>query len=215
MPILSHEPMIFPANLLDEPVPAEPLPSNGAGESMWFVAHTKPRQEKALARYLLSRQIPYFSPQYARHPVLRGQSQSWIPLFAGYVFVKSDESGRVEALQSNRIAAPLRVIDQVRLVNDLQRVKRILDAKLPLYPEERLRSGERVRIACGSLEGLEGTIERSLGRCRFAVTVDFIRQGVSVEVDAHVLEPLPDDVGRGPREPHDAADASGDRPARV
>jgi len=62
VPILANEPMIYPADLLEQPA-ATGLPTDGlSGESRWFVAHTKPRQEKALARYLFSRQIPYFCP---------------------------------------------------------------------------------------------------------------------------------------------------------
>ncbi|MGB9624939.1 MAG: transcription termination/antitermination protein NusG [Phycisphaerae bacterium] len=190
MPILANEPMIYPADLLEQPVAAG-LPTDGpCGESRWFVAHTKPRQEKALARYLFSRQIPYFAPQYVRGPVRpRGHAPSYLPLFAGYVFVKSDDAGRVEALQSNRIVAPLRVLDQVGLLNDLRRVKRLIDARLPLYPEERLAPGERVRIVSGPLAGMEGIVEYRVGRCRFVVSVDFIRQGVAVEVSATALEP--------------------------
>ncbi len=190
MPILANEPMIYPADLLEQPA-ATGLPTDGlSGESRWFVAHTKPRQEKALARYLFSRQIPYFAPQYVRGPERgHGHTPSYLPLFAGYVFVKSDEAGRVEALQSNRIVAPLRVLDQVGLLNDLRRVKRLIDARLPLYPEERLAPGERVRIVSGPLAGMEGIVEYRVGRCRFLVSVDFIRQGVAVEVAATALEP--------------------------
>jgi transcription antitermination factor NusG len=191
VPILANEPMMYPGNLLEEPADAGALAGGDAAERRWFVAHTKPRQEKALARYLFSRQIPYFAPQYIRHPnASRGHAASWIPLFAGYVFVKTDESGRIEALQSNRIAAPLFVLDQRGLTNDLRRVQRIIDSRLPLYPEERLSPGRSVRIASGALAGMEGIVEHRIGRCRFIVTVDFLRQGVSVEVDASALEPL-------------------------
>ncbi len=207
MPILSMEPMIYPANLLDEAPPVSdhtpPPQVAAAGESQWFVAHTKPRQEKALARHLFAHGVPYFLPQYARQRIDRdGHTTSWIPLFTGYVFVKADERGRIEALQSNRIAASLRVIEQRRLTDDLRRVKRLIDSQLPLYPEEKLALGRRVRIAYGPLAGMEGIVEGRLGRCRFVVTVDFLRQGVSAEVDARALEPLPSDLpSAGPAPP--------------
>lgn len=195
MPILSQEPMIYPEGLLDGNGDGTPVlcPDVYPPDAHWFVAHTRPRQEKALARHLFARGVPYFLPQYTRHRVDRsGPTTSWIPLFAGYLFVKTDESGRIEALQSNRIVAPLRVIDEQKLVNDLRRVKRLIDSQLPLYPEERLLPGRPVRIVHGPLAGMEGVVEARLGRTRFVVMVDFIRQGVSAEVDASALEPLAD-----------------------
>ncbi|MGK2858889.1 MAG: transcription termination/antitermination protein NusG [Thermoanaerobaculia bacterium] len=53
MPILKREPDLFPADLFD--LPAESRP--------WSVAHVRSRQEKALARYLHQKQIPFYLPQ--------------------------------------------------------------------------------------------------------------------------------------------------------
>lgn len=195
MPILPGEPMLYPAGLLDEPLDGgacvdwdgRALPDR----ARWYVAHTKPRQEKALARYALSRRIPFFLPQHARPTAgPRHAACSWIPLFTGYVFLRSDEPQRVEALQSNRIAACLRVPDQAGFLEDLRRIKRVLDSGLSLYPEERIRPGSRVRIMSGPLAGLEGIVESRPGRSRFVVAVDFLRQGVGIEVDARALEPI-------------------------
>jgi len=186
VPILAPEPMIYPADLLDT---AELRACSSAAR--WFVAHTRPRQEKALARYLYSRRIGYFAPQYTRRDPRRSAREgSCIPLFSGYVFVHADDAGRLECLQSNRVAAALKVVDQAGLLADLRRVKRLIDSRLPLYPEERLAPGRRVRIVCGPLAGLEGVVEGRVGRLRFTVGVEFIHQGVSVEVDARALEPI-------------------------
>lgn len=200
MPILPAEPMIYPANLLDvEPLSSEADPPPSAATkpsepalagSRWFVAHTRPRQEKALARYLFSRGIAYFLPQSAHMPQLHRHRESWIPIFTGYLFLRTSVTGTLDAMKSNRIAALLRVPDQARLQTDLQRVKRLIEARLPLYPEQRLLPGRPVRLVAGPLMGLTGIIESRPGPCRFVVAVDFIGQGVSVEVDARSIEPL-------------------------
>jgi transcription antitermination factor NusG len=93
-------------------------------------------------------------------------------------------------MKSNRIAALLRVPNQSRLQDDLLRVKRLIETKLPLYQEQRLLPGRPVRIIAGPLMGLTGVIESRPGPCRFIVAVDFIGQGVSVQVDARSIEPL-------------------------
>jgi transcription antitermination factor NusG len=200
VPILPPEPMIYPDYLLDDPSPdtrraerpiTTPLYPVDDDRARWFVAHTRPRQEKALARYLFARKIAYFAPQYTRPQTPdRRAPKSRLPLFAGYLFIKTDDAGRAEALQSNRIAAPLDVADQARLIDDLRRVRRLVDTQLPLYPEERLQPGKPVRIVYGPLAGLEGLIAGRSGTHRFIVAVDFIQQGVSVQVDARAVEPI-------------------------
>lgn len=203
MPILPQEPMIFPGVLLQDnsEQDIDKVSTCGLtaqhyhpGSAKWMVAHTRPRQEKALSRYLFSRRIPYFLPQSSRvsqRP--RQQTDSWIPLFPGYVFIYTDPAGGIEALQSNRIAAMLHVTDQTALIRDLRRIRRVIESGMPLYPEDKLLPGHPVRIISGALMGLEGLVEARLGICRFIVTVDFIGKGVSVEVNARNLEPLDSD----------------------
>lgn len=199
MPILAAEPMIYPLDLLDEQAIAgggipsasnEPPRQYDGGTPRWLVAHTRPRQEKALARYLLTRRIPYYLPQSTRVTRHRERPDSWVPIFPGYLFLKTTANGTIEALQSNRIAAMLNVPDPRGLVEDLQRVKRLIDSKLPLYQEDQLTTGQTVRISAGPLLGMTGIIESRPGPYRFIVAVNFIGQGVSVEVEARALEPL-------------------------
>ena len=200
MPILPAEPMIFPGNLLDVepgfPNGDEPSAANDVlsepvlSGCRWFVAHTRPRQEKALARYLFSRHIAYFLPQSSHLPHLHRHKESYIPIFTGYVFLRTSATGTLDAMKSNRIAAMLRVPDQARLQADLQRVKRLIESRLPLYAEQQLLPGRPVRIVAGPLMGMTGIIESRPGPCRFIVAVDFIGQGVSVDLDARSIEPL-------------------------
>ena len=59
MSILGAEPTLYPETLLDAGMPA-------ATDRHWMVLYTKARQEKALARDLLRRQIPYYLPVVKR-----------------------------------------------------------------------------------------------------------------------------------------------------
>lgn len=196
MPILAAEPMVYPDCLFAESQADQPV-RRGAS-ALWWVAHTKPRQEKALARHLRTNEVSYFLPQFEK--TIRRQRNrfiSWNLLFPGYVFVLGDDEARGEALKSNRIAGLLAVPEQGELELDLQRVYRIVCSNLPLFPEDRLVDGTRVRMVHGPLKGLHGVIEERRGQHRFVVTVSFIRQGVSAEVEARDIEPLLDDAPTG------------------
>ena len=157
MPILASEPMLFPADLFE--LVESGLASEPATQprGVWRVAHTRPRQEKALARHLLTAGVSYFLPQHQR-PARRQKrpQRSWQPVFPGYLFFLGDESARMDALQSNRIASILAVPNQAEFFDDLRRVHLLVDSQLPLYEEERLRPGMAVRITGGPLMGLTG-----------------------------------------------------------
>lgn len=183
MPILGEEPSIHPPELLDG-FTAE------CTDRVWWCAHTKARQEKSLARDLLQRKIPFYLPLVAREHLIRGKRvQSFVPLFGGYVFLFATEEERIQCLATQRIAHMLPVEDGERLTNDLRDVCRLIQADAPLTVERRLAPGQLVRIKGGALLGMEGTVVTRRGKSRLVVAVDFLQQGVSVEVDDALLEP--------------------------
>ncbi len=86
MPILQAEPTVYPDPLLSRPEPAI------CPEARWHVLHTKPRQEKSLARDLLDKGVPFYLPVIGHKRSIHGRVMtSLIPLFDGYVFLYSDD----------------------------------------------------------------------------------------------------------------------------
>lgn len=184
MPILRAEPEVYPAGLLAVPPPA-------GGDRRWWVMHTKPRQEKSLARWLLAVGSSFYLPAVDRRCRVRGRVlTSRIPLFPGYLFLHGDGAVRLAAMSSNRVVRTLEVNDQVSLWHDLAQVSRLLASGLPVLPESRLAPGMDVEVTAGPLAGLRGRILRTATGNRFVVTVDFIQQGASVLIDDCALVPL-------------------------
>ncbi|MEX0714524.1 MAG: transcription termination/antitermination NusG family protein [Pirellulales bacterium] len=184
MPFLGEEPACYPEDLLT---------GFGAdnGERRWWVLHTKARQEKSVARQLLDFEIPFYLPQVEKTSVYRGRKRSaFIPLFTGYVFLYGTEQDRFRSLTTNRIAQVLSVVDESELYNDLRQVWQLIAAKAPLTVESRLEPGQRVRVHSGALMGVEGTVVSRRKKCRLLVAVHLLQQGVSVEIDDFLLEPL-------------------------
>ena len=185
MPILAAEPDRHPSHLFG----SDPL--GGLANRAWYVLHTRPRQEKSLARYLRSANVPYFLPTIPRRKQSRDRiSTAHVPLFPGYLFLHGDREERLTALASNRVAQSLAVHEQERLWDDLRQIDRLLGAGLPVATETRLSPGTPVEITTGPLAGMCGTVIRTGSGRRFVVRVDFIHQGASVMLEDCSLLPL-------------------------
>src|SRR6516165_9429264 len=111
MPILPAEPDLNPVDLWQGS-------ALGGPDDRWWCLHTKPRQEKAVARALRVSNFSYYLPQAVkvdRTPQGR-KIRSVIPLFTGYLFLLGDQRARLEALRTDRLAKVLEVYDQEELV---------------------------------------------------------------------------------------------------
>jgi len=182
MPILSAEPNWYPESLFEASEKVE-----GEGR-LWWVLHTKPRQEKSLVRQLHEGRIPFYLPLVPRRSLIRNRTMtSYVPLFTSYVFLFATEEERVAALTTSRIVSQLKVPNQTKLWHDLRQLQQLIASGAPISPEERLEPGMMVEITSGSLTGLRGRIIRSSSGRRFVVEVDFIQQGASVLLEDHVL----------------------------
>jgi transcriptional antiterminator RfaH len=188
MPVLPAEPDLFPEDLLDDARPQE------ASEHRWWVLHTRPRQEKSLARQLHQARTSFYLPLVARRWRVRGRTMtSHLPLFAGYLFMRADPQERLAALATNRIVRSLTVPDQELLWRDLRQIRRLIASGAPITPEDQLVPGMMVEIRSGPLSGLKGKILRTASGRRFVVQVDFIQQGASVLLDDFTLVSVPND----------------------
>lgn len=184
MPILSREIDIFPHNLLDD---AESTP---AGD--WWVAYTSSRREKQLMRHLHQRKVSFYCPiipKRNRSPQGRIRT-SYVPLFAGYVFIHGTEDHRQLALKSNCVSRFIAVNDSVQLCSDLLQVRRLIEDGVPLTVESRIEPGQLVRIRTGAFKGFEGIVLRRHSQSRLVVSVRFIEQGVSIMLDDCQFEPI-------------------------
>ena len=184
MPLLPLEPFLFSDELLSNPAPESESPER------WWVLHTRPRAEKALARLCVKKNLPFFLPLYHKKWRSQGRLQSsYLPLFPGYVFLMGDGEVRLGALETNLVAQVLPVVDQRRLHEDLARVNQLITSDSTVTPEGRLEPGTEVTITGGPLAGLEGKVIKRGKNCVFFIEVKFLQQGVSVEIDGWMIEP--------------------------
>jgi transcription antitermination factor NusG len=184
MPLLPAEPCLYPENLFTE--------STAPEEGVWWVLHTRPRAEKTVARALLAGRVPFFLPVYEHSRRVRGRLQtSHLPLFSSYLFLKTDDEGRIRALETNQIANCIQVLDQATLQEELAAVHRTMTSGAAIGPIAQLVPGTAVTIAKGPLTGLTGKVLRQGNRVTLVVEVRLLNQGVAVEIENWMVEVVP------------------------
>jgi transcriptional antiterminator RfaH len=184
MPALALEKSQYPSNLLDGF-------ARGDEERKWWAVYTKARQEKAMVRQLLAQQVPCYLPLVEKSQILRGRrARSYQPVFGGYVFLFGNDDERVKTLQTNRVSQMLPVFDGREFCEDLRRVRDLIAINAPLTVESRLEPGQAVRIKSGPFTGIEGTIIQRRNSTRLLIAVKYLQQGVSVQIDDFLVEPI-------------------------
>jgi transcription antitermination factor NusG len=178
MPLLKREVEMSHPNLFE--FSEEELP--------WWVAHTRSRQEKALARFLRPLEIPFYVPQWQKKARRAGRNMvSYIPLFPGYVFFRGSVADRYATLQSGLLVSILEVTDQRLLHDELAQLRRLQHLGAELVPHRELHPGDPVRITEGPFSGYSGVVIRGQVRLRLVVSITMLRKTVAVEFDRAVL----------------------------
>jgi transcription antitermination factor NusG len=158
-------------------------------DGQWWVAHTKSRNEKALAHDLIGRKVSYFLPMTWKVRHTRGRKiKSLLPLFAGYLFFCGGEQQRIEVLKTNRVASLIIVKDQQQLVTELSAIERALLTGAALQRHKYIEAGQRCRVTAGPLRNIEGVVQQSRTGARLILNVDLLGQAASVEVDLDLIE---------------------------
>jgi len=186
MPLLAPEPFVYPEGLF------APGWAPSADEDRWWVLHTRARAEKSVARAALRHGIAFFLPLHERRWRNKGRTfTSCLPLFPGYLFIHGGDDARQHLLDTNLVANTLHVADQNRLQSDLTRVHDLMTAGITLTPEQGLTPGDHIEIVEGPMRGFEGKVARRGKHLKLLVEVEFIRCGVSVEIESWMVRPLP------------------------
>jgi len=187
MPVLDCEQWILPENLFDETF------DDSTRQDRWRVIHTKSRCEKSLARILVKNNTRFFLPVYDRKKKYqRRLIQSWHPLFPGYIFIHCSGCDLQNIAVRSQSVSCLEVFNQSQFFDQLSGIHRLVQSGQNLSPEAHLSPGQFVEITNGPFKGSRGKLVRrkGSGELRFTMELDFIQQGVSVEVVGTDIRPL-------------------------
>jgi transcriptional antiterminator RfaH len=166
--------------------PAEGIPRNTIQK--WFVLQTKSRQEKVVCDFYKERGVEHLLPLVSKTTYYgKRKIKSELPLFPGYVFVRSVVEEAYAADRTRRLVRIIPVFDQVKIEEELRSLTRALEAQHPFDRHPCLVAGVKVEVKSGPLQGVRGVVESRLKTDRLVLQVEILGQAISVEVDTDLL----------------------------
>ena len=189
----------------DSGVGSLPLPGLGENGHEWFAAHVWSGREHLCAQHLQMRGYTVFLPCYSEHRRWSDRVKKiYKPLFAGYVFclIDGDVVGKL-------VTTPgvIRIVSDGRRPvpvprDEIDAIRRVVEAGLGAEPLEFLQAGERVRVGIGPLQGTEGIVLRMNNRHRLVISVSILQRSVAVEIDPTWVSIPPEGLMRAARSSH-------------
>ncbi len=162
-----------------------------APQSSWYAIYTRFRHEKTVAQILTRKGLEIFLPLYE-------SAHSWkdrtklvsLPLFPCYVFLKGSLDRRLDVMNTPGFHALVSVAGQPAAIpsNEIEAIRRAVESGARVSPYPFMKCGERVRVKCGPLTGVEGILVRMKNQFRLVVSVEMLGKAVAVELDAFVVE---------------------------
>ncbi len=165
----------------------------------WFALLTRSNFEQTVHAAIVKKNIEAFLPKIKRKSSRKDRNlMIEIPLFPGYIFVKSGSqaadqlqvlktTGAVRLLgnKSGPLAIPPTQIESLKIVTST-------NMDLITGNNIRLKKGDPVMIINGPMAGAKGEFSRHKGKGRIVIKIDVLGQYAGVEVDENNVEKLPD-----------------------
>ena len=162
---------------------------NSETDTLWFVAHTRPRCEKKLQHYLGRESLHHVLPTIKTVHKYKGKTVSFEkPLFPGYIFLNIHPLKRQKVYQSDYVANLLDVPDQEEFYQQLGDILEAVASGYEIQLAPEIGIGKRVMIRSGPMRGIEGWVEDRYGVSTVLLRLDFIGQAAAMKMDADILE---------------------------
>jgi transcriptional antiterminator NusG len=162
----------------------------------WYVLHTKSRFESVVNGGLIKKSIEVFLPKVQVKSKRRDRkAMIRVPLFPGYLFVKSD-------LNPNEHLEIVKTVGAVRLIGNkdgpipvpsdtIKSLEIMVGENNTVITGTRFKKGERVMVVYGPFTGVIGTFVRYRGKGRVIVNIEALGQFAGVDVSEEDIEKLP------------------------
>jgi transcription elongation factor/antiterminator RfaH len=162
----------------------------------WYVLHTRSRHESVVSDGLSKKSMEVFLPKIKVRSARRDRkAMIHIPLFPGYVFIKTDlhphthlevvkTAGVVRLLGTHQ--GPVPVAEET-----IASLKIMVAAEMPIITGQRLQPGDRVMVVNGPFAGVIGTFVRYRNQGRVVVNIEALGQFAGVDVQEEDIEILP------------------------
>ena len=160
----------------------------------WYAIHVRSRHEFQIFDRLKLKSIEAFLPTVEKLRKWKDRKKLvTFPLFPGYLFVRITEDARnmLEVLKIRGVVnmictlphTPTPIPDE-----QINMLKKLVENSDTLDPYPYLTEGQNVRIIKGPMTGIEGILVEKLDKHFLVLSVDVLRQGVALTINAADVE---------------------------
>lgn len=154
----------------------------------WYVLHTRSRFENVVNEGLLKKSFEVFLPKITVKSRRKDRKVMLsVPLFPGYVFVKS-------SLRPNEHIEIVKTVGAVRLIGSkegpvpvqaekIESLQIMVASKEPIMTGTQLKKGDEVIVLYGPLTGVKGHFITYRGQGKIIINIDTLGQHASVHID--------------------------------
>jgi len=165
--------------------------------SAWYVLHTRSRFEQVVCDGLEGKSLEAFLPKMTVMSKRRDRRKTiQVPIFPGYVFVKSDLNvyERLEIVKTIGVVrivgnrdGPISVPDQ-----SIDSLQIMVAGSNEILTGTRVKKGDRVIVVEGPFAGVTGNFVRYKGGGRVVVAIEALGQYAAVNVPEEYVERIPE-----------------------
>jgi len=166
---------------------------NDPGSTAWYAVYTKHQHEKSAKSILAQKGFEVLLPLYRSAHRWKDRTQIvLLPIFPCYLFLRASLNRKLEILRTPGVFWLVENAGHACAVpdSDIEGIRKITEGAAHAEPHPFLKTGMRVRVKVGPLAGVEGILSRVKNQYRIVLSVELLRQAVSVEVDISIVEPL-------------------------
>ena len=159
----------------------------------WFALQVRSRYENNVASFLDGKGYEWFLPTYrSRRRWSDRMKDVELPLFPGYLFCRFNPQERLPILKTPGLISIVSTARIPAAVDDAEIValRTLVASGVPRQPWPYLQVGQRVRIECGALSGVEGIFLQHKGSDRIILSVTLLQRSVATEIDSTWVVPI-------------------------
>ena len=164
-------------------------------QHLWYVLHTKSRFENVVNDGLNNKSVEVFLPKVQVRSKRRDRkAMITVPLFPGYLFVKTDLSphNHLEIVKTTGAVRLIGTKDGPVTVPQpaVESLKIMVEGNNQVSTGYRLENGDPVIVIAGPFTGVSGIFVRYRGQDRVVVNIEALGQYASIEVNKEDVEIL-------------------------
>jgi len=162
-------------------------------DSSWYAVHTRHQHEKMVDHVLTNKGFNTFLPLYATTHNWKDRTKALsLPLFPCYVFLKGGIERRLQIITTPGIHGVVSIGGQPAAIPEveIEAIRRVVESGTRVEAHPFLKCGNRVRVKCGPLTGIEGILVRKKNISRLVLSVEILGTSASIEVSAFQVEVL-------------------------